>query len=76
MKIHALHLLLLLMIIFPSCQHKKRQHENYTYSGNPVIPGWYADPEGIILKVNSGFTILKIERLQSINESHPQDSAL
>ncbi len=30
-----------------SCSGSKNLNKN-TYSGNPVFPGWYADPEGII----------------------------
>jgi len=38
---------LLFVIIFSTCQLNK-QDDNSAYSGNPVFPGWYADPEGII----------------------------
>ncbi len=47
MKTQSLSILLLLIIVF-SCQSNKKQSENETYSGNPIFPGWYADPEGII----------------------------
>jgi beta-xylosidase len=33
----------LLIVLFTGCA------ENIQYSGNPVLQGWYADPEGIIL---------------------------
>ena len=39
---------LLLVIIVFACGPKERQSESITYSGNPIFPGWYADPEGII----------------------------
>lgn len=47
MKIHLL-TFLLLVIMVSSCKPSKSQEENLIYSGNPVFPGWYADPEGII----------------------------
>ena len=31
-----------------SCKRRGNHNENLEYSGNPIIPGWYADPEGII----------------------------
>lgn len=33
-----------------SCLPKKRQEKDIAYSGNPIFPGWYADPEGIVIK--------------------------
>jgi len=39
---------LLLVIIVSSCRTGERQNEKSEYSGNPIFPGWYADPEGII----------------------------
>ena len=33
-----------------SCLHKKRNDKDLAYSGNPIFPGWYADPEGIVFK--------------------------
>ena len=33
---------LLLLILLPGCRNEVQ------YSGNPVFPGWYADPEGIV----------------------------
>jgi beta-xylosidase len=47
MKTHPLYLLLIVIVV-SSCQPKRNQKDNVTYSGNPVFPGWYADPEGII----------------------------
>lgn len=41
---------LLIFIIVSSCRSLKKQSENLTYSGNPIFEGWYADPEGIVLK--------------------------
>mgnify|MGYP003410234303 FL=1 len=31
-----------------SCTQKQQQTEEKKTSGNPVFPGWYADPEGIV----------------------------
>ena len=39
---HVLPILILLSVLIPGCTQQTR------YSGNPVFPGWYADPEGII----------------------------
>ena len=47
MKNH-ISLFALLIILFASCLQENRRSKNPSYSGNPVIPGWYADPEGII----------------------------
>ncbi|PKP29911.1 MAG: arabinan endo-1,5-alpha-L-arabinosidase [Bacteroidetes bacterium HGW-Bacteroidetes-17] len=41
-------LFVLLTIMFSSCHHIKQTSDNSTHSGNPIFPGWYADPEGII----------------------------
>ncbi|MDF1575783.1 MAG: glycoside hydrolase family 43 protein [Bacteroidales bacterium] len=38
----------LLLVIATSCKNGEKQGESAEYSGNPVFPGWYADPEGII----------------------------
>jgi beta-xylosidase len=43
MKIHLTVFILILFSGIVLCQSK-----NANYSGNPVFPGWYADPEGII----------------------------
>jgi len=40
-------LFLLAISLFFSCTRETKQIET-SYSGNPVFPGWYADPEGII----------------------------
>ena len=43
---------LIAVTILSSCQSQKKEelkeNEDEIYSGNPVFPGWYADPEGII----------------------------
>lgn len=49
LKTHLLKILLIVFII-SACKHKKSKDENPVYSGNPVLPGWYADPEGIIFE--------------------------
>lgn len=49
MKIKIIALLFLVAIV-SSCQVKKRQDKNLTHSGNPIFPGWYADPEGAVFK--------------------------
>ncbi len=48
MKIHVLTSLCLFILIVSSCQSKKKTVEKTLYSGNPILPGWYADPEGAI----------------------------
>lgn len=40
--------LTMLLIFSGSCLSRKDQSRTSFYSGNPVFPGWYADPEGII----------------------------
>ena len=47
MKIQSLTLILLILVV-TSCHLKKKQDEKLPYSGNPIFPGWYADPEGIV----------------------------
>jgi beta-xylosidase len=39
---HTVSILIFLFSLISGCTHQIR------YSGNPVFPGWYADPEGII----------------------------
>ena len=48
MKIYPAAVLLILLpgILFSQTKNSKRS----SYSGNPVFPGWYADPEGIIFE--------------------------
>ncbi len=41
-------ILVWLTLIFSACSHKNIPSETVGYSGNPILPGWYADPEGII----------------------------
>ena len=36
--------------LLQSCSHKMQQSNGKLTSGNPVFPGWYADPEGVIFK--------------------------
>lgn len=43
-------LLILLVIIASGCQPPKEQKDNLLFSGNPIFPGWYADPEGAVFK--------------------------
>jgi beta-xylosidase len=47
MKKHSLFLSLLLILIY-SCSNKTNPNQTAIHAGNPVFPGWYADPEGII----------------------------
>lgn len=47
MKVHLI-TFFILVIIVSSCKPRISQDEKITYSGNPILPGWYADPEGII----------------------------
>lgn len=39
---------LAVLLFIVSCGHKSNTTKNKTFAGNPVFPGWYADPEGII----------------------------
>jgi beta-xylosidase len=48
MKKHLLSVLILLIIAIPGNSQTKT-------SGNPIFPGWYADPEGVVL--NNAFWI-------------------
>ena len=41
---------LLIVIVVSPCRSQEKQAKNLTYSGNPIFEGWYADPEGIVLK--------------------------
>lgn len=36
------------VIVASSCKQGEKPGEEAEYSGNPIFPGWYADPEGII----------------------------
>jgi hypothetical protein len=45
MKIHPA---VVAFLLFPGILLS--QSKDSTYSGNPVFPGWYADPEGIIFQ--------------------------
>lgn len=37
-----------IVILASSCTPGEKPNEEADYSGNPIFPGWYADPEGII----------------------------
>ena len=38
-----------MILMIPGCSHKIQQEQNKKLtSGNPIINGWYADPEGVI----------------------------
>ncbi len=39
---------ILITILLAACTSQKQLDKTKLYSGNPVIKGWYADPEGII----------------------------
>ena len=47
MKIYPI-TFLLIVVLGSSCKQEEKLKENFKYSGNPIFPGWYADPEGII----------------------------
>jgi len=47
MKVYRL-TYLLIVIAVSSCLSQEKQNEDFTNSGNPIFPGWYADPEGIV----------------------------
>ncbi|MDX2431084.1 MAG: glycoside hydrolase family 43 protein [Bacteroides sp.] len=36
------------MLLFSSCGQKNKESETSELTGNPLFPGWYADPEAII----------------------------
>lgn len=38
----------LIVVLSSSCRPEEKLKEDFKYSGNPLFPGWYADPEGII----------------------------
>ena len=40
--------IILFIIVLSSCNSGSKPDETSAYSGNPIFPGWYADPEGII----------------------------
>src|SRR5210317_568674 len=40
--------LLLFVLCIYSCQNKNKQLESVLTSKNPIVDGWYADPEGIV----------------------------
>ena len=48
MNFKNLFIIIILSTTFSSCFTKKAA--NTAKSGNPILPGWYADPEGIILQ--------------------------
>ena len=41
-------LIVILTFTAISCLKRNKQQEFVKFSGNPIFPGWYADPEGII----------------------------
>ena len=41
-------LIVLMLALFQSYSQKKEKNTIQKSSGNPIFPGWYADPEGII----------------------------
>ena len=47
MKVKKWGLLLFVLCLF-SCQNKNKQLESVLTSKNPIVDGWYADPEGIV----------------------------
>jgi len=40
--------LLILTFFLSACQSTPKQDEPVAYAGNPIVEGWYADPEGIV----------------------------
>ena len=58
------HLILLSVICCSQSVFGQKANQQPKTSGNPVFPGWYADPEGIVLGMNTGF-ILRIRRLMT-----------
>ena len=43
-------LISVIALLLQGCSHKMQQSNGKLTSGNPVFPGWYADPEGTIFK--------------------------
>ncbi len=41
-------LILIVVLLIPAAILQAQENKNPKMSGNPVFPGWYADPEGII----------------------------
>lgn len=50
MKTNLLFLLILLSLITITTTTTAQDKKKKNYSGNPLFPGWYADPEGIIFQ--------------------------
>lgn len=48
MKKVVLSLLAVYILVFPACRTGPGDDKS-SFSGNPLFPGWYADPEGIII---------------------------
>ena len=42
-------IVLSLALLLVACKHEKE------YSGNPIVEGWYADPEGVVFDVRYSF---------------------
>ena len=58
------HLILLSIICCSQSVFGQKANQQPKTSGNPVFPGWYADPEGVVFGDESGF-ILRIRRLMT-----------
>ena len=56
------HLILLSVICCSQSVFGQKANQQPKTSGNPVFPGWYADPEELYLEMNTGF-ILRIQHL-------------
>lgn len=39
---------LLTLVLCAACSPKLGEQKSVVFAGNPVFPGWYADPEGIV----------------------------
>ena len=48
--IRTIFLMLFFVLLIQSCSNKMQQSNGKLTSGNPVFPGWYADPEGTVFK--------------------------
>lgn len=55
------HLILLSIICCSQSVFGQKANQQPKTSGNPVFPGWYADPEGVVF----GDDILRIRRLMT-----------
>lgn len=59
------HLILLSIICCSQSVFGQKANQQPKTSGNPVFPGWYADPEGVVFGDEYTGFILRIRRLMT-----------